>query len=76
MRQSSVEKRLQLLLDNTGYTQKDFAVLTSTTQAAICRYLRGTRVPSSTTLTAISDATGVSPNWLLGYGPDAPMERM
>lgn len=76
MRQSDFSRRLQILLDEMGYSQKEFSILTGTTEAAICRYLKGTREPNANTLSAIADTTNVTPNWLLGYGPDEPIERM
>ena len=76
MRRSSFNNRLVLLLTEYGYTQKDLSVLTGITEAAISRYIKGDRVPNASTLIAIADMTNVSPNWLLGYGPDEPIERL
>ena len=69
-------KRMKLMIENLGITQKDFSEMTGITEAAICRYLQGTRIPNAGTLIAISRATNVSIDWLLGHGSDEKMERM
>lgn len=71
-----VSKRLRLLLDNMGLSQKDFASITGLTESAVSKYLSGERIPNAGTLISIANATGVSPNWILGYGSDDVMERM
>ena len=69
-------KRLKLLLENLGTNQKEFAEKTGITEAAMSRYLQGTRIPHAGTLIAIANATHVSIDWLLGFGSDEKMERM
>lgn len=69
-------KRMKLMIENLGITQKDFSEMTGITEAAICRYLQGTRIPNAGTLIAIARATNVSIDWLLGHGSDDVMERM
>lgn len=69
-------KRMKLMIENLGITQKDFSEMTGITEAAICRYLQGTRIPNAGTLIAIARATNVSIDWLLGHGSDEKMERM
>ena len=69
-------KRMKLMIENLGITQKDFSEMTGITEAAICRYLQGTRIPNAGTLIAIARATNVSIDWLLGQGSDEKMERM
>lgn len=70
MRKSSIDKRLRLLLDDLGYNQKEFSAMTGISEAAICRYLDGTRIPNAKSIVSIADVTNVSPTWLLGYGTD------
>ena len=69
-------KRMKLMIENLGITQKDFSEMTGITEAAICRYLQGKRIPNAGTLIAIARATNVSIDWLLGHGSDEKMERM
>lgn len=76
MRISNLNKRLVLLLDNKHLTQKELSLMTGLTESAISHYVKGDRVPNTTSLIAIAEVTKVSPNWLLGYGPDDPMEMM
>lgn len=71
-----VSKRLRLLLDNMGLSQKDFASITGLTESAVSKYLSGERLPNAGTLISIANATGVSPNWILGYGSDDEMETI
>lgn len=70
MRKNTFEKRLRLLLNELGYTQKEFSAITGITEAAICRYLDGTRIPNASSIISIVNVTNVSPTWLLGYGDD------
>ena len=76
MRRSTFKKRFRLLLDELGYSQKEFSALTGITEAAICHYLNGSRAPSAQSLISIADITTVSPSWLLGYGDDDNIEFM
>lgn len=71
-----VQKRLKLLLDNLGISQREFALMIDSTDSAVSRYLNGERIPTTLTLIQIANATGVSPNWILGFGSDDEMERI
>jgi transcriptional regulator with XRE-family HTH domain len=71
-----VQKRLKLLLDNLGINQREFALMIGSTDSAVSRYLTGERIPTTLTLIQIANATGVSPNWILGFGSDDEMERI
>lgn len=53
--------RLSTILKSRGMSQKDLAVATGLTQAAISRYANGKRVPSIEVSERISDALGVGP---------------
>lgn len=70
------QKRLRMLMDNLGLSQREFALMTGLTESAVSKYLSGIRVPHAGTLIAIANATGVSPNWILGFGSDDEMERI
>lgn len=72
----SIAKRLQLLIDNLGITQKELAEKANITEAAVSRYIQGSRIPNAGTIISICRATNVSPNWLLGSGDDNVMERL
>lgn len=67
-------KRLKYMLDNLGISQKEFALMTGLTEAAVSRYISGDRLPNAATLINIAKATRVSPNWLLGFGSDDEIE--
>lgn len=53
--------RLSAILKSRGMSQKDLAVATGLTQAAISRYANGKRVPSIEVSERISDALSVGP---------------
>lgn len=72
----TISYRLYLLLHNKGISQKDLALMSGLTESAVSRYIKGDRTPNTNNLIAIANATNVSPNWILGYGPDDPMERL
>lgn len=71
-----VQRRLKMLLDNLGISQREFAIMIDSTDSAVSRYLNGERIPTTLTLIQIANATGVSPNWILGFGTDDVMERV
>ncbi|MBR2554196.1 MAG: helix-turn-helix transcriptional regulator [Aeriscardovia sp.] len=71
-----VQKRLKILIDNLGISQREFALQTGLTESAVSKYLSGERIPHAGTLINIANGTGVSPNWILGFGSDDVMERM
>lgn len=67
-------KRMRLLLENLGMSQREFAEKTGITETAVCRYLQGSRIPNAGTLISIANATHVSVDWLIGFGDDDKME--
>ena len=71
-----VQRRLKMLLDNLGISQREFAIMIDSTDSAVSRYLNGERIPTTLTLIQIANATGVSPNWILGFVTDDVMERV
>ena len=76
MYDTPIPKRLRLMLDNLGLTQKELAMMTGLTDSAISHYLSGDRLPHAGTLINISTSTNVSPNWILGFGSDDKMEKL
>lgn len=73
---NNVPKRLKMLIDNLGMTQKELSVKSELTECAISKYMSGERIPNAGSVIKIAHATGVSPNWILGFGSDDVMERM
>ena len=58
--------RLTTLLRERGMSQKELAEATNLTPAAICRYVKGERVPKAITIAALSKALGVKPEDITG----------
>lgn len=73
---SNTKNRLSLLIKDHGLNQKEFAKISNVDVAIICRILKGETEPNVKTLRKIAETTNTSVNWLLGYGPDTPIERM
>ncbi len=59
-------KRIQELLDARNMSRKELADATGLTEAAISRYITGTRMPKSISLSAIAKALDVTSDELLG----------
>ena len=76
MRAQDFKSRFRLLLDDRGWTQKEFSIISGITQAAVTRYLKGEREPNVSNICRICEVTHTTPTWLLGYGPNEPIERM
>lgn len=76
MLDNSVPKRLKLLIANLGLSQKDLSVKAGLTECAVSKYISGERIPNAGSLIRIAHATGVSPNWILGFGSDDEMEMI
>lgn len=60
-------KRIQEALSMRNMTQKDLAVRTGLTEAAVSRYINGTREPRAITLSRIATELNVSLNFFFGY---------
>lgn len=58
--------RLSALLSQRGLTQKELALSTGLTPAAISRYLSGDRMPRAIVVARIAKALDVQPSDLLG----------
>lgn len=58
-------KRLKGLLVESGIKQKELANAIGTTEAAVCRYVKGKRVPQGATMTRIAKVLGVPVEYLM-----------
>ena len=76
MRNSDTSERLGLIIECLGLSQKEFSKKVGVADSIICRVIKKQSTLSERNLIKISDATGVSPSWLLGYGADENMERI
>lgn len=64
--------RFRDLVENSGYSQKDLAMVLGISEGSIVNYKRD-RIPKAEELLAISDHFGVSIQWLLtGQGDNPP----
>ena len=60
--------RLERMLKERKMSQKELAQKADITEAAVSHYIKGDRVPRSTTLEIIAGALGVTAGFLLGAG--------
>jgi len=60
--------RLERMLKERKMSQKELAQKADITEAAVSHYIKGDRVPRSTTLGLIAGALGVTAGFLLGAG--------
>lgn len=67
-------ERIQALLEARHMTRKQLAEASGLTEAAISRYISGTRSPKSISLSAIAKALGVTSDELLGNTSDSSNE--
>ena len=74
MRDSNSSERLGLMIECLGISQKEFSKIVGVTDSSICRVIKGQSTLNEKNLIKITDATGVSPSWILGYGADDEME--
>lgn len=70
MSENNISKRLSLLIDYLGISQRELAQRSGLTESAMCHYIKGDRVPHADALIKIAKATGVRTDWLLGLGSD------
>lgn len=61
-----LQERLKSLLEKRGMSQRDLAEKSGLTEAAICRYLKGERIPRSPAMAAMASALGVTMDYLAG----------
>ena len=76
MRESTIDKRLKILISNFGITQKELSQMTGIREQTISNYFTAQRDPKVSMITKIAETFHVSPNWLLGYGSDDVMEKI
>ena len=67
--------RISLLLKETGYTQKEFALMCGVTEAAMCRYLKNEREPKIEVVANMATALNTTVEYLVsGKKEDASFE--
>lgn len=69
-----VGERIQRLLESKGMSRRELAELSGLTEAAISRYITGSRIPKTISLSAIAKALDVSSDELLGNIVDKPSD--
>ena len=57
--------RISLLLKETGYTQKEFALMCGVTEAAMCRYLKSEREPKIEVVANMATALNTTVEYLI-----------
>ena len=67
---SNLSERLGLYLEAKGLTQKELSHISGVSDSIISRVIRGENDLTSRNLIKIANATGVSCDWLLGFGSD------
>lgn len=76
MRQSTIDKRLKLLISHHGITQKELSQMTGIREQTISNYFTAQRDPKVSMIIKIAETFQVSPSWLLGYGSDDNIENL
>ena len=76
MSNSIISERLGLYLETSGLSQKELSRMSGVADSVICRVIKGENDLSSKNIIKISQATGVSPNWLLGFGSEFEIEQI
>lgn len=74
MRTSDISERLGLFIETSGISQKELSKMAGVPDSAICRAIKRQNTLSAKNIIKISEATRVSPNWLLGFGSDEEIE--
>lgn len=76
MRQSTIDRRLKLLISYHEITQKELSQMTGIREQTISNYFTGQRDPKVSMIIKIAETFQVSPSWLIGYGSDDKIERL
>lgn len=76
MRNSDTSERLGLMIECLGISQKEFCRIVDVPDSVICRVIKRQNSLNEKNLIKITEATGVSPSWILGYGNDEEMEMI
>ena len=62
--------RISQLLKETGYTQKEFALMCGVTEAAMCRYLKNEREPKIEVVANMATALNTTVEYLISGKKD------
>ena len=73
---SDTSQRLAYLIKDLGVSNNSFAASVGISKSSISRILSGEIEPTVKTIKKITEATKVSPNWLLGYGKINVIEKI
>lgn len=77
---NTLAERLQSAMKLANMTQAELAAQAGASRAAISQYLSGKNVPNMDRIKALADATGVSFDYLIGYGTapatEAPLKKI
>lgn len=65
---SELSERLGLYLETSGLSQKELSRISGVSDSIICRVIKGENKLSAANLFKIANSTGVSADWLLGFG--------
>lgn len=76
MRDSCTAERIGLMIEILGISQREFAHIVGVPESSICRIIKRQSTLNEKNLIKITEATGVSPSWILGYGNDEEMEMI
>lgn len=76
MRESTIDKRLKILISHFGITQKELSQMTGIREQTISNYFTAQRDPKVSMIIKIAETFHVSPNWILGFGSDDEMEMI
>lgn len=69
-------KMVRVLMNEMNIQQKDLAKMCGVTEAAMSRYLAGSRQPKSETLANMATALRTTSNDLLGLEPPTEVDKM
>lgn len=76
MRESTIDKRLKILISHFGITQKELSQKTGIREQTISNYFTAQRDPKVSMIIKIAETFNVTPSWLLGYGADDKIENL
>ncbi len=76
MRESTIDKRLKILISYFGITQKELSQMTGIREQTISNYFTAQRDPKVSMIIKIAETFHVSPNWIIGYGSDDQIELL
>lgn len=68
-------ERLKYAMEQANMSQSALSEQAGASKAAISQYLSGKNTPGPDRIKALADATGVSFDYLMGYGPPRLLNR-